>query len=122
MIFHIEIHRALQVGVYDTLVSGTAVYLFSTLYVEYLINKKPESLTMRDWCSSRECGSSNGWWSGSNSSSWVGMGHLGDCSSGENGRDAGFFKAVSLWISDQLLEGAEDGYSFSMLLFLNEAS
>lgn len=121
MIFHIEIHRALQVGAYDTLVSDTAVYLFSTLYVEYLINKKPESLTTRGWCSSQECGSSTGWCGGSNSP-WVGVGHLGDCSCGENVRDAGFFKAASLCARDQLLEGAEDGYSFSVLPFLNEAS
>lgn len=39
-------------GVYGTLVSDTAIYLFSTLYVEYLINKNPNSLTTRDWCSS----------------------------------------------------------------------
>lgn len=67
-------------GVYDTLVSDTAVYLFSTLYVEYLINKNPKILTTRDWRSSQECGSSDGWWGGSNSSPWAGVGHLGDCS------------------------------------------
>lgn len=38
--------------VYGILVSEKSEYLFSTLYVEYLINKNPNSLTTRDWCSS----------------------------------------------------------------------
>lgn len=87
-------------GVYGTLVSDTAIYLFSTLYVEYLINKNPNSLTTRDWCSSTGM-----WkWGDSKQLSVGWSGPPGRLQLGGNGK-----LMLALWTRDQLLEGAEEG-------------
>lgn len=100
-------------GVYGTLVSDTAIYLFSTLYVEYLINKNPNSLTMRDWCSS------TGMWK------WGDSKQLSVGWSGPPGRLQLGEMAKRCWLCGpeiNCLRVQRRVSCFSMLLFLNKAS